>query len=117
VREPDFRCRTSILLSQVAITNPDVCTRISSRLDEHLLELIRAREARGLGALFDLHGAACLRAATQAGSEADAQAVVCEVFLATWRMPPLPAVPMRDFLVTRTLARAREVAKELTQAD
>jgi hypothetical protein len=77
-------------------------------VDDQLVELVRAGDVQGLAGLFDRHGEACLRVASEALQEAsDVESMVFDVFLATWREPPSEGTQMRQQLVSRTLERVQ----------
>jgi hypothetical protein len=60
--------------------------------------------------LYDRHGTACVRAATDALlDQAEAESVVFDIFMTTWRNPPTAGGSLRQNLVDRTMEKVHEI--------
>jgi hypothetical protein len=76
-------------------------------VDQRLLDLVRTGDVAGLAGLYDRHGSACLQAASLLGPT-EAEAVVFDIFMTTWRDPPTAGNSLRQNLLDRTTEKVLE---------
>jgi hypothetical protein len=67
---------------------------------------VRAGDISGLAGLYDRHGSACLQAAAdELLTPLEAESVVFDIFMTTWREPPTTGGSLRHNLLRRTLEK------------